>query len=112
MMLYSYLDERRTVKYWKKVVWNIFGRMVLNSYILYKLNTTEKPLNRYQYIVSIIDDIAEEWLGQNQQDPDGGGDKLFFFELGKLKFNPLLSKLNSASVKTILVLFTTLGWKV
>jgi hypothetical protein len=34
IMLYTYLDERRTVRYWKKVAFNIVARMVLNSYIL------------------------------------------------------------------------------
>lgn len=34
-MLYTYLDERRTLKFWKKVVFAVFGRMVLNAYILY-----------------------------------------------------------------------------
>jgi hypothetical protein len=32
MMLYTYLDETRTVRYWKKVAFNIVARMVLNSY--------------------------------------------------------------------------------
>ena len=32
-MLYASLDERRTLKYWKIVVFNKFGRMVLNSFI-------------------------------------------------------------------------------
>lgn len=40
-MLYTYLDERRTLKFWKKIVFNIFGRMVLDSYIIYKENSTD-----------------------------------------------------------------------
>lgn len=60
-MLYQYLDERRTLKFWKKVIFNIFGRMVLNSYILYKTNTS-KPLTRLDFIISIIEDISKEWL--------------------------------------------------
>lgn len=62
MMLYTYADERRSVKFWKKVVSNIIGRMVLNSYILYRLNCTGRPLTRYQYMVSIIEDVTEDWL--------------------------------------------------
>jgi hypothetical protein len=34
MMLYTYLDERQTVHYWKKVAFNIIARMTLNSYML------------------------------------------------------------------------------
>lgn len=82
MMLYTYSDERRSVKYWKKVVTNIIGRMVLNSYILYKLNCTGKPLTRYQYMVSVIEDVSDDWL-RSQADPgyvagpsnNGSGDK-------------------------------------
>lgn len=34
MMVYAYMDERRTVKVWKKVVFSLFSRMILNAYIL------------------------------------------------------------------------------
>jgi hypothetical protein len=37
-MLYSYLDERITVKYWKKIAFNIFLKMILNNYTIYKQN--------------------------------------------------------------------------
>ncbi|KAK2578444.1 hypothetical protein KPH14_001061 [Odynerus spinipes] len=37
-MLYTYLDERRTMKYWKKVAFSIIGRIVLNAYIIYSEN--------------------------------------------------------------------------
>lgn len=62
MMLYAYLDERKSVKYWKKVVFNVMGRMVLNSYILYKQQCTEKPMSRYDFMVSIIEYVSDEWL--------------------------------------------------
>lgn len=53
MMLYIYLDER-TLKYWKKVVFSIFARMVLNSYIIYKENTSGRIMSRIQFTSSII----------------------------------------------------------
>lgn len=65
MMLYSYLDERRTVKYWKKVVFNLFSRMVTNSYIIYKENCrnhNNKHMSRYHFVVEIIQAITEEWI--------------------------------------------------
>lgn len=78
MMLYQYLDERRTVKYWKKVAFNIFARMVLNSYVIYKDSCTQnhmKPISRYQFIVSIINSIADEWFAHKLTViPGGGGD--------------------------------------
>lgn len=36
MMLYSYIDERKTLKFWKKVVFSIMSRMLVNLYILPK----------------------------------------------------------------------------
>lgn len=65
MMLYCYLDEMRTIKYWKKVSFNFFARLVLNSYVIYKencLNNNLKPLTRYQFIISIVDTVAEDWF--------------------------------------------------
>ncbi|XP_068085866.1 piggyBac transposable element-derived protein 4-like, partial [Anabrus simplex] len=35
MMVYFYLDERRTLKFWKNVAFNIILRMVLNAYLMY-----------------------------------------------------------------------------
>lgn len=74
MMLYCYLDERRTVKYWKKVVFNIFGRLVLNAYILYKekcMNSNcNRPMSRLQFTVKIVESLSDEWLSKkaNRQD--------------------------------------------
>lgn len=61
-MLYCYLDERRTLRYWKKVAFHIFSRMLVNLYILYKLNT-DKPLSRLAFQVSVIEAITQEWIG-------------------------------------------------
>jgi hypothetical protein len=64
MMLYIYLDERRTVRYWKKIAFNIIARMVLNCYILYMKNYRGpgKLKSRYNYIMSTIESFGEEWL--------------------------------------------------
>lgn len=66
-MLYTYLDERRTLKYWKKVVFNIFVRMVLNSYIIYSENCLGKKLTRLQFTSSIIHAIEKEWLASKNE---------------------------------------------
>jgi hypothetical protein len=63
-MLYCYLDERRSVKYWKKVVFNIISRMILNLYIIYKENNTGQDLNRLKFTLSIIQSLSKEWLAQ------------------------------------------------
>jgi hypothetical protein len=64
MMLYTYLDERWTACYWKNVAFNTIARMVLNSYIFYKVNYRGpgKLKSRYNYAVSIIGSLGEEWL--------------------------------------------------
>lgn len=68
-MLQQYLDDRKTNKFWKKVTFNIFGRMIINSYVLYKLNT-KKPLSHLEYTVSIIEDLSTEWLIQQEGIPN------------------------------------------
>ncbi|XP_014483551.1 PREDICTED: piggyBac transposable element-derived protein 4-like isoform X2 [Dinoponera quadriceps] len=60
-MLYTYLDERRTLKYWKKVTFNIISRMVLNSYLLYKETVGRQAISRLQYTSNIISKIEDEW---------------------------------------------------
>jgi hypothetical protein len=73
MMVYAYLDERRTVKLWKKVVFSIFSRMVLNSYILYKenvkLNGNGRPMNRYKFMENLVQDLGREWIVAKTQQP-------------------------------------------
>lgn len=53
MMLYSYLDERRTVKYWKKVAFNMFARMITNAYVSY-IKRTVKTTTRNHCHDSIL----------------------------------------------------------
>jgi hypothetical protein len=61
MMLYNYLDEKRIAHNWKKTVFNM---LVFNSYILYKENYRGlgKLKSKYNYTVSIIESLGEEWL--------------------------------------------------
>lgn len=76
MMLYTYLDERKTLKYWKKVVFSIMNRMLLNSYILYaehKKSNNQKPLIRLKYIQNIVDHIGGEWMAKKKQESSSGG---------------------------------------
>ncbi|KAG8248860.1 hypothetical protein J6590_108442 [Homalodisca vitripennis] len=74
-MLYSYLDERRTVKYWRKITFNILSRMILNSYILYKMNCKDKPKSRLNFTINVIETLAQDWLiAKNIPANLGGGD--------------------------------------
>lgn len=61
-MLYSYLDERRIVKYWKKVAFDIMNRMILNAYIIYKGRVGNRAMTRLDFISKIIFDIECEWM--------------------------------------------------
>lgn len=60
-MLYQYLDDRKCLKFWKKVTLNLFSRMLLNAYILYKANTT-RPLTHHAFLVSIVETVGDEWI--------------------------------------------------
>ncbi|XP_067140739.1 piggyBac transposable element-derived protein 4-like [Centruroides vittatus] len=71
MMIFAELAERRTVKYWKKVAFNIIARMMLNSYILYKENFAgpEKLKSQFAYNVAVIESLAKDW-GAMKSIPD------------------------------------------
>ena len=63
MMLYAYLDELRTLKFWKKVIFSLIGRFAVNTYILYLQNTSDRPkLTRYMSTVKIVEGISRDFL--------------------------------------------------
>ena len=68
MMSGIYEDKRKTKTMWKRVAINLFHRMLLNVYILYKYNTdNEKLISRYDVIVSIIETLATEYRNQTDR---------------------------------------------
>ncbi|XP_004211900.1 piggyBac transposable element-derived protein 4-like [Hydra vulgaris] len=57
--LYVYLSERKTIKWTTKVAFSLFGRAILNSYLLYKLNTIErKPMSRISFMMAVVESLA------------------------------------------------------
>ena len=62
-MLYAYHDERKTVKVWKKVVFNLISQMLLNAYAIYIQNTSDtKKLIRKHFNLSVIQSLAQDHL--------------------------------------------------
>ena len=59
-ILCAYLAERKLLQLTKKIIFNLLMRLVMNSYILYKLNT-QKALNWQDYLIEIIESLASEW---------------------------------------------------
>ncbi|XP_023210296.1 piggyBac transposable element-derived protein 4-like [Centruroides sculpturatus] len=59
MMLYTYLDERRTRKCWRKVAFNIMARMMLNAYILYKEKSGSR-MTHQRFIQEVIESLKKE----------------------------------------------------
>lgn len=69
-MLYFYLDERKTIRYWKIVIFNLLSRMLLNVHVLYKENSAEKIINsRYKFNISVIEVLSKEQL-DNKNDTE------------------------------------------
>ena len=62
MMLYCYLDERRTLKYWKKVAFTLISRMVVNSYIIYSQRAPRRVMTRYKFTTQVVDGLAKDAL--------------------------------------------------
>lgn len=59
--LYSYLSERRTLKWTTKVAFGLFGRACLNSYILYEQCTPGHKMSRYQFMVSVVEGLVGDF---------------------------------------------------
>ena len=75
-ILYAYLDERKSLQWRKKVIFKLLMQLVMNSYILCKLNM-QKALNQQDYLVQIIDSLASEYKNitfkrQNSQQTSSG----------------------------------------
>ena len=58
-ILYAYLDERKSLQWTKRVIFNLLMRLFMNSYILYRLNM-QKALNRHDDLIQIIESFARE----------------------------------------------------
>ncbi|XP_069111345.1 piggyBac transposable element-derived protein 4-like [Argopecten irradians] len=54
----AYSCVRRNKKVWKKVVLHLFHRIMMNAYILYKNNTTDRVVSRLKFIQMVIEDLA------------------------------------------------------
>ena len=67
MLTSFYSDNIKTVKLWKRIVFNLFQRFVINAYILYKQNTSDRPIKtRLQFTESVIDSLANEYTGDHR----------------------------------------------
>ena len=58
MCIYMFLDERRTIRWNKKVFFTLLSRLILNSFILYQQNTNhEKKLNRHNFTIQLVEGL-------------------------------------------------------
>ena len=63
MMSGVYDDHRKSKSMWKRIAINIFHRMLLNAYILYRRNTDDDQLlSRADFIASVIEALSNEHL--------------------------------------------------
>ncbi|XP_053408986.1 piggyBac transposable element-derived protein 4-like [Mercenaria mercenaria] len=69
MLLSFYNGQRKTIKVWKKMAFNIIQRMALNSYVLYSQNTQENPMSRLRYMQAVVSGLSEEHLRERNQPP-------------------------------------------
>ena len=61
-MIVAYSDHRKCNKVWKKIIYHIFHRIMLNSYILYCQNTSQPIMSRLQFTQSVIECLASTYL--------------------------------------------------
>ncbi|CAG2233820.1 unnamed protein product [Mytilus edulis] len=61
-MIGAYNDHRKCSKVWKKFIYHIFHRIMLNAYILYSHNTSLPVMTRLQFNQSVIESLASDYL--------------------------------------------------
>ena len=80
MMLYCYLDERKSLKMWKKVFLNLIGRMMLNAWIIHKENQQPgtSPKEHVVFLKEVVQGLAAAQIDrrklQHRQPVQGDGD--------------------------------------
>ena len=62
--LYTYLSERKTMKWTTKAFLSLIGTAALNSYILYSKNTSVKALTRYYFMISVCEALVGNYMPQ------------------------------------------------
>ena len=59
--------KKKAVKTWKKRAFNIISRMLLNSYIMYTQNTSDrKKLKHTEFNLSVTASLSEEYVNNNK----------------------------------------------
>ena len=62
-LLSFYNAERKTLKVWKKVAFNLIFRLMLNAYVLYSKNTSDRPIkSRLRFIQECVASLAEDQI--------------------------------------------------
>ena len=61
-MIVAYNDHRKCSKVWKKIIYHIFHRIMLYSYILYCQNTSQPIMSRLHFTQSVIESLASTYL--------------------------------------------------
>ena len=70
MRLYHFLDERKTIKWTKKVLFSLLGRALLNAFIIYDKNYHgDKKLCRLEFQISVVEGLVN---GRRAKRPQRG----------------------------------------
>lgn len=73
--VYHLSCTRKTMKYWRKVVYNFTDMAMLNAYFLYKCQHGDKPMPRSKFVLSIINQLILSTTAAPPQPNAGpGGD--------------------------------------
>lgn len=72
---YHLSSARQTRRYWVKIFYNLLDTAIMNAFILYSKNT-DKPLERHDFIRSIIEDLVRDETDSVSQPGPSGDDEL------------------------------------
>ena len=67
MSTYISFDERRTIRWNKKVFFTLFRRLLLNSFIFYQHNSDLLKLDRQKFMVKIVEGLVGDFREQRKR---------------------------------------------
>ena len=68
MRIYCFQDERRTIRWNVMVFFLLFGRTLLNAFLVYQRNTSSSPMVYRKFLESVVDGLVGTfWMPRSQR---------------------------------------------
>ena len=58
-IVYHYASERATHRYWKKIFFNFVDLAMMNSYILFRISTGDRRIERKNFVIKVLESLCQ-----------------------------------------------------